>query len=397
MELLPLLCLCLLTRSGITSAQLNRPAVITVKEGTDVMLPCSLSTKENIEFKLFDWRKVAQKDDGLKEVFLYDGGSHYNNGLDGQSEEFKGRVSHFQDELKHGNASIIIRNTKISDSGEYTCYFPRLQPPQTFYIELVVGSDPKVTVGQDSDVVLPCSLSTKENTEFKLFDWRKVAQKDDGLKEVFLYDGGSHYNNGRGGQSEEFKGRVSHFQDELKHGNASIIIRNTKISDNGVYTCDFPRLQPPQKFYIELVVVPVLKDRRDENIPDAGPKPFVTTHKAKDGVLLQCEVHGTPKPKVEWQDSAGNILTAEELQVSEREGRFYITLTTTVTETDDYRCVARQETINHQISTWIYVNGSPNGWIVVAAVLAVVVIVLLTALMIILLAKHEKGSRVPQR
>ncbi|XP_035858495.1 V-set domain containing T-cell activation inhibitor 1-like [Sander lucioperca] len=139
MELLPLLCLCLLTRSGITSAQLNRPTVITVEGGTDVMLPCSLSTKENITSKLFDWKKVAQKDDGLKEVFLYDGGSHYNNGLDGQSEEFKGRVSHFPDELKDGNASIIIRNTTLVDSGDYTCYFPNLQPPQTFYIDLVVG------------------------------------------------------------------------------------------------------------------------------------------------------------------------------------------------------------------------------------------------------------------
>uniref|UniRef100_A0A8C9Y4P4 Immunoglobulin-like beta-sandwich domain-containing protein n=1 Tax=Sander lucioperca TaxID=283035 RepID=A0A8C9Y4P4_SANLU len=71
------------------------------------------------------------------EVFLYDGGSHYNNGLDGQSEEFKGRVSHFPDELKDGNASIIIRNTTLVDSGDYTCYFPNLQPPQTFYIDLV--------------------------------------------------------------------------------------------------------------------------------------------------------------------------------------------------------------------------------------------------------------------
>ncbi|XP_031138131.2 butyrophilin subfamily 1 member A1-like [Sander lucioperca] len=138
MELLPLLCLCLLTRSGITSVQLNRPAVIIEEGGADVILPCSLSTKENIEFKIFDWRKVAQKDDGQKKVFQYDAGIHSNNGLDGQSEQFKCRVSHLQDELKHGNASIIIRNTKISDSGEYTCHFPCLQPPQIFHIKLVI-------------------------------------------------------------------------------------------------------------------------------------------------------------------------------------------------------------------------------------------------------------------
>ncbi|XP_035858309.1 immunoglobulin superfamily member 11-like isoform X1 [Sander lucioperca] len=246
--LLDLLCLCLLCLTGKTLCDENGPKNIKVEGGTDVMLPCSLSTKENIESKLFDWRKVAQKDDGQKKVFLYDGGSHYNNGLDGQSEEFKGRVSHFQDELKHGNASIIIRNTKISDSGEYTCYFPCHRPPQIFYIELVV--EPKVIiVKEDSDVVLPCSLSTKENITSKQFDWKKVAQKDDCQKEVFYYNGGSNNN------KNCFPGQVSHFPDELKHGNASIIIRNTKVSDSGVYTCDFPKLQPPQTFHIELVVV----------------------------------------------------------------------------------------------------------------------------------------------
>ncbi|XP_035857811.1 CD276 antigen-like [Sander lucioperca] len=231
MELLPLLCLCLLTRSGITSAQQNRPAVIKVKGGTDVVLPCSLSTKENIEFKLFDWRKVAQKDDGQKKVFLYDGGSHYNNGLDGQSEEFKGRVSHFQDELKHGNASIIIRNTKVTDSGDYRCYFPHLQLPQTFTIKLVVGAASKPS--------------------------------------VTLLD--------------------------------------------------------------------------------------VTTFWA----LLQCEVNGNPKPKVELQDSDGNNLHAEVTQDSEREGSFYITLQTTVTKTGTYRCVATQEELKHQIhaETSVYISG----------------------------------------
>ena len=103
-------------------------------EGSDVKLPCSLSTKDNIESNLFDWRK-----DDQKQVFMYDRGIHYNNGHSGQSEQFKVRVFHFPDELKYGNASILIRNTTISDSGVYTCDFPHLQPHQTFYIELVVG------------------------------------------------------------------------------------------------------------------------------------------------------------------------------------------------------------------------------------------------------------------
>ncbi|XP_049446480.1 butyrophilin subfamily 2 member A1-like [Epinephelus fuscoguttatus] len=138
MKLLPVVCLCVVTRCGMTSADGNGPAVVTVEQDRDVLLPCSLSTKENIESKLFDWKKAAQKDGKNKEVFFYDAGIHYNNRRAGQSEEFKGRVFHFPEELKHGNASIIIRNTKMADSGDYTCVFPRLQPRQTFHIKLVV-------------------------------------------------------------------------------------------------------------------------------------------------------------------------------------------------------------------------------------------------------------------
>ncbi len=96
------------------------PVVIKVEEGSDVILPCSLS--ENIELKRFEWKKDGQ------EVFSYDAGF-----------QSKGRVSHFPDKLKNGDASITITKTKVSDSGDYTCDFPRLQPSQISHIQLVVG------------------------------------------------------------------------------------------------------------------------------------------------------------------------------------------------------------------------------------------------------------------
>ncbi|XP_045899251.1 butyrophilin subfamily 1 member A1-like isoform X2 [Micropterus dolomieu] len=197
----------------------------------------------------------------------------------------------------------------------------------------------RVVVKEGSDAILPCSLNTKENAESKLFDWKK-----DGGKEVFFYDAGLHSNNGRPGQDQQFKGRVSHFQDELKFGNASIKIRNTKVTDSGDYTCDFPRLQPRQIFHIQLVV-------------GASPEPSVKTlNQTQDVALLQCEILGAfPKPTVEWQDSAGNKLPAEETQVSERGGSFYIILQTTVKKTDNYSCVATQEEIKHQIYAETYV------------------------------------------
>ncbi|GLD67247.1 butyrophilin subfamily 3 member A2-like isoform X1 [Lates japonicus] len=183
-----------------------------------------------------------------------------------------------------------------------------------------------VRVVEGRDAILPCSLSTKENIVQKLFDWKK-----DGQKEVFLYDAGIHYNNGRTGQDEQFKGRVSHFREQLKY---------------------------EQIFHIELLVELILKDRSGEK-PGAAPVPSVRILNAtEDGVLLQCVVQGaSPKPKVEWQTSDGKRLPAEEPHVSERGGRYDVTLLTTVTKaTSNYFCcVATQEEFGHEIKDEVYV------------------------------------------
>ncbi|XP_067442286.1 butyrophilin-like protein 2 isoform X3 [Thunnus thynnus] len=445
----PLLCF------EVTFGDISEPNVIkvTVEEGSDVILPCSLSSKESIMFQLFVWTRDHQKT-----VFVHYPYFHNRYGYPTQDEEFIGRVSHFEDELKSGNASIIIRNTEVADSGDYTCDFPQLQPRQIFHIKLLVvggvfkdrtaenlglatkpyvtvvdqtadwallqcevrGAFPKpklrwqdsdgkklpaeepketerggrydvilqinvtktdnyrcvatqkeishqiyaetyvyihepnvikVIVEEGSDVILPCSLSSKENIMFQLFEWNKDDQK-----QVFKYDGGFHSNKGNPGQDEQFIERVSHFKDGLMSGNASIIIRHTEVADSGVYTCEFPRHQPRQIFYIKLVVDSILRDRTAENIPGAATKPYVKTlNQTQYWALLQCEVRGSfPKPKLRWQDSDGNILHAEEPKVTERGGRYDIILNITVTKTNNYRCVATQEEINHQIYSEIY-------------------------------------------
>ncbi|XP_026022280.1 butyrophilin-like protein 1 [Astatotilapia calliptera] len=215
------------------------------------------------------------------------------------------------------------------------------------------GSRIKVVVLEGSDAVLPCSLSTKEKTEQKLFNWKKV---DPNKQEVFRYDGGNHYNDG---QDEHFRGRVSHFPLELQSGNASIIIKNTLVPDSGNYTCDL-FLQKKQAFSIELVV-------------GAAPKPLIHVLKiTEDEARLKCEVRGAfPKPKVEWRDGDGNILPAEEPQVSHTGERYNITLLTTVTRTNSslFHCVATQEEIGHVTEDKLYVAFSGTcgkvitGWL----------------------------------
>ncbi|KAJ4926962.1 hypothetical protein JOQ06_014704 [Pogonophryne albipinna] len=159
-----------------------------------------------------------------------------------------------------------------------------------------------MVVPEGGDALFPVSID--ENAERLLFDWRKVGPGGETLQEIFLYDAGLHYNNGQQGQSQQFKGRVSHFPAELKHGNSAIVIRNAKLSDSGIYTCYFPPLQPTQKFYFELYVA-------------ATPKPRVMILTATaDWALLQCEVPGASlNTKAEWQSGDGNRLKAEEERI----------------------------------------------------------------------------------
>ncbi|XP_039468523.1 butyrophilin-like protein 10 isoform X2 [Oreochromis aureus] len=197
-----------------------------------------------------------------------------------------------------------------------------------------------VIVMEDDDVILPCSLSTNENIESMLFVWKKEGTVP--RKEVFMYDAGTDSK----GQDEEFKGRVSHFPEQLKHGNASIRINKTTLEDNGNYTCSFPIIQSSGKtFRIELVV-------------GAAPQPSVTNlDQTNDWALLQCDVQGAyPKPTVEWWNSNNQTIPSEEPQVSKNGERFYVTLKATVRKIDRYRCVATQKEIHHQIYKEINVH-----------------------------------------
>ncbi|XP_014832014.1 PREDICTED: uncharacterized protein LOC106909985, partial [Poecilia mexicana] len=311
---------------------------VTVSQGSDAILPCSPTPKENLSFKSFKWRKDGQN------VFYYDAGNHYNNGLRGQDPQFKDRVSFFQDQLRSGNASIQIQNVTIQDSGIYSCEISGLNSgSQTFNIKLVVNV-PTLQTREGSDVMLPCSPSGKNDLTYQVFDWEK-----DDEQQVFLYHNGKHYNNGLTGQNENFKNRVEFFQDQLQFGNASIRIKNTKLTDSGNYSCTFPLLQPPgQKFYMNLVVQCInLKDRTQDR-SDVCRKPIITIKKTADGIRVICSVPGVSKVKMEMElhnSDDGTVYKPVDAGTSQNPQYFIFS----VTEEDHYRCLVKQEEFCHQL------------------------------------------------
>lgn len=295
-----------------------------MQEGRDAFLPCTLNSGQKID--KFDWRKDNGAGD-KKEVFAYNDGRE----LGGQNEQFKGRIIFFREELQTGNASIIIKKTRLEDNGTYTCGLLELYRPvnitlnvdgvlkirnvtgaagvpyvktlldemtwrlleckvqgvpapevkwrdsagkelakhdpdsQEVELQLIVDRSDNYTcvatqreiyhqinntlqvsipvvvaVVEGKDAVLPCSLDSKQNIVNLTFSW----SKDD--KEVFLYF------RDQVKEDKQFKGRLEHFQHELRSGNASIKIHNTQMSDSGRYSCQLPYFQ---KFHVILQVV----------------------------------------------------------------------------------------------------------------------------------------------
>ncbi|KAM3621660.1 uncharacterized protein V6R79_014092 [Siganus canaliculatus] len=131
-----------------------------VEEGSDAVLRCSLGNQD-LRPDRFQW----VKDDGndRKRAFGYVQGKHSNNGLKDQHQQFKGHVSHFGDELQHGNASIKIHNTKMEDSGDYICSSDRHE--QIFRVQLVVDAAPPLHTKLPDVRPLLCDIQGSRKSE----------------------------------------------------------------------------------------------------------------------------------------------------------------------------------------------------------------------------------------
>ncbi|XP_053267068.1 butyrophilin subfamily 1 member A1 isoform X2 [Pleuronectes platessa] len=239
----------------------------------------------------------------------------------------------------------------------------------------------KLFVTEGNDVILPCSPGPNVNIEATVFDWKKEN------KEVFMFTKDKFFGNSRADQDQDFKGRVSHFAEELKQGNASILLRDTRITDSGNYTCIFPHLVPEQTCRIELVV-------------GAATTPYVKIRNVTgDGVLLECLVPGAhPEPQVEWQTSDGSVVPAEEPQVSPRGHRFDVLLLTTVkkTTTNMYRCVVKQEGFGHVIHNELLVPDNlfeDKSPLIITLIVALVIALLVIAILVIIIMNQRKKAK----
>ncbi|MEQ2288654.1 hypothetical protein AMECASPLE_024921 [Ameca splendens] len=194
-----------------------------------------------------------------------------------------------------------------------------------------------ITIKEDESVILPCSFSTSLTD--KRIDWKKDGE------DVFFYENGRVYPSS---QDEQFRLRVSHFPDEVKSGNASITIKQAKVSDSGTYTCLYLNQGQTLPSGTHQIILTV----------GAFARPSVSSPNVTAGwALLRCEVLGaSPKPTVAWYDSDGNNVSDREPEVSGEGGHYNIILETNMTKTDSYTCVATQNELHHQSNKSTSVN-----------------------------------------
>lgn len=238
----------------------------------------------------------------------------------------------------------------------------------------------EVDVREGDDAILPCSFNPVQDISGKLFDWKKDEE------EVFLFDSGPVYNEGRSGQDQQFSGRVTHFPDKLKYSNASIKIRSVTVADSGNYTCVFPH-DNKQTYIIRLLV----------GVP---ARPNLTVINAtEDGVRLRCEVEGAHRrPEVALVNSSGDVLSSEEPQVSEENGRYNVTILTTIKETGLVRCLVKQKEISHEAfaDIFVYFHGQTNKCNMEFPTIMFIPIILVVIVAMVYLANKRKIHKLPK-
>lgn len=88
---------------------------IVAAPGSNVVLCCSFPVKPNMDFEML----VINWQHGDTVVHSFYRGSDQ---LEKQSEVYKGRTFLFHDQLKAGNASLMLTDIQPEHNGDYKCY-----------------------------------------------------------------------------------------------------------------------------------------------------------------------------------------------------------------------------------------------------------------------------------
>ncbi|XP_018600492.2 uncharacterized protein LOC108930001 isoform X1 [Scleropages formosus] len=137
---------------------------------------------------------------------------------------FKNRVHLSKEEIEGGNFSLIISPVEYSDKGLYSCFYNN-EWLHDVRLDVVVPTVVSVPVGDP--VKLHCYADINRQTEDSQLDvrWKKEGK-------LVL-----HLHSGLVTQGSGFKNRVDVSKEDIRKGDLSLILNDTRLSDQGHYQC----------------------------------------------------------------------------------------------------------------------------------------------------------------
>ncbi|KAG9281437.1 hypothetical protein AMEX_G4278, partial [Astyanax mexicanus] len=209
---------------GSPGSSKQPPILITARVGSSAVLPCDCSEIMSSDSPLIEWRTFSGT------VFERLGEEHY------EGEGYEGRVDVPEDKLKKGNCSLVLKDVRPEDAGVYESYLVITGSEQTrrvfiqsveLSVEGTLSAQSSVTVSVGSSAVLHCDFkpiaSSQLSEQSPYIEWKTTSQT------VFERLGEVHIH------GEGYEGRVDVPEDKLKKGNCSLVLKEVKAEDAGIY------------------------------------------------------------------------------------------------------------------------------------------------------------------
>ncbi|KAK5870634.1 hypothetical protein PBY51_003565 [Eleginops maclovinus] len=200
---------------------------------------------------------------------------------------------------------------------------------------IVSGPSQPIVAIVGEDIIMPSQLIPVMDA----FDMTVMWGRPGLVPEFFLT-----WSVGESIKHPSYKGRISLFTEELRHGNVSLKLSNVKRSDEGTYRCFLPELDGST--YVKLVV-------------GAVSLPVVNVTKTMREVVLQCESEGWyPQPEVLWLDAEGKLLSAGPTETLRGPEALYTVSSRVTVEkrlSNIFTCRVQQRDINQSRETHVHV------------------------------------------